>query len=324
MKHFGKGFVISVACTLLAAATAAFGYYEIAAFLCWPGFFFNAGEVKSYGTYYQFVNFRVNGLVHGYIIDLALGEPYYLFTIALFLLSFAGVMRLEFFKSWGFTHFHWSEITSLVLVYAIYFYANVQHAGDWRGWVLPVFPILFMTYIGTNLFRDASRLRANPTTLSSKPGDPAIDFSLPAANGGTINLSDFKGKNHVLLLFVRGDWCPTCHIMMRIYEKNREKFSEKQVVAIGISPDDNEVNQQMISRLGWQNFLLTDSTQEVTRKYGGSFFANNRETKYPEGIPLPASVLVDKSGIIRYVSTPGKANEFLDPSHIFPVVAQLN
>ena len=45
--------------------------------------------------------------------------------------------------------------------------------------------------------------------------------------------------------------------------------------------------------------------------------------KYQEGIPLPASFLVDKNGIVRYTSRPDRVGEFLDPSKIFPVLEKL-
>jgi len=325
MKNFGRSFIISLACTALAAVAFYLEYYVIAAFLCWPAFLFNAMEIKSYGSLFQCANFRIHTLLLGYIVDVATGQPYYLYTALGFTLSFAGVLRLEFFKSWGFTKFYWTEALALVAAYGIYVYAGLQNPGDWRGWVLPLFPLLFMTMIGSGVVKDGIRLnKQGEAKLNSEAGQPAMDFSLPDSQGSMVNLSDFKNKNHVLLLFVRGDWCPTCHIMMRIYEKNREKFIEKEVVALGISPDNSEVNTEMIKRLGWKNMVLTDSDQQVTKTYGGKFFANGPETKYPEGIPLPASVLIDKSGFIRYVSSPGKANEFLDPSHIFPIVGALN
>ena len=34
-----------------------------------------------------------------------------------------------------------------------------------------------------------------------KVGDMAPDFSLPATNGKTVRLSDYKGKNNVVLAF---------------------------------------------------------------------------------------------------------------------------
>lgn len=40
-------------------------------------------------------------------------------------------------------------------------------------------------------------------------GDPAPDFKLPATTGGEIRLSDFRGKQMVLLEFYHADWGPT-------------------------------------------------------------------------------------------------------------------
>lgn len=37
-------------------------------------------------------------------------------------------------------------------------------------------------------------------------GDVAPDFTLPAHRGGTVTLSDFRGKRDVILVFYRGHW----------------------------------------------------------------------------------------------------------------------
>ncbi len=40
-----------------------------------------------------------------------------------------------------------------------------------------------------------------PTHTSLKVGDPAPDFTLPSTAGGTVRLSDFRGKANVVLAF---------------------------------------------------------------------------------------------------------------------------
>jgi peroxiredoxin len=40
-------------------------------------------------------------------------------------------------------------------------------------------------------------------------GDRAPDFKLAATTGGQIRLSDFRGKQMVLLEFYHADWGPT-------------------------------------------------------------------------------------------------------------------
>ena len=40
-------------------------------------------------------------------------------------------------------------------------------------------------------------------------GDLAPDFKLPATTGGMLKLSDFRGKQMVLIEFYHADWGPT-------------------------------------------------------------------------------------------------------------------
>ncbi len=35
-------------------------------------------------------------------------------------------------------------------------------------------------------------------------GDPAPDFTLPSVNGEQVSLSQFRGSQHVVLVFLRG------------------------------------------------------------------------------------------------------------------------
>lgn len=66
------------------------------------------------------------------------------------------------------------------------------------------------------LFNCISRPNTNLTLLQAMTaiaGDPMPEFSLPVYNGGTFNLSEYHGKN-VMLIFPRGwtgnNWCSYC------------------------------------------------------------------------------------------------------------------
>jgi peroxiredoxin Q/BCP len=157
-------------------------------------------------------------------------------------------------------------------------------------------------------------------------GKEANEFELPDQDGNLIRLSDFKGKRHLLLIFVRGDWCPGCHMMLRTYEKNNEKFKTKNILVMAIGPDPVGVNRGMVEKLGLDFKVLSDEGQKVAMTYGVqlSEYDNNFAEKYEEGIPLPASFLIDKAGLVQYVSRPDKVGEFLNPALIFPIVDKLN
>ncbi len=147
----------------------------------------------------------------------------------------------------------------------------------------------------------------------------------PDQTGAMVRLSDYRGKHPVLLIFVRGDWCPGCHMMLRTYQKHHERFKARGVHVIGIGPDSVEVNRDMVRRIGVGYRLLSDSSQEVSQRYGVVYEnpAIEAVVDYAEGIPLPASFLIDVNGIVRYVSRPDRIGEFLDPTLIFSVLDQL-
>lgn len=51
-------------------------------------------------------------------------------------------------------------------------------------------------------------LSPTPAAAVLEIGAPAPDFSLPATTGGTISLSQFRGKQHVLIEFYSADFAP--------------------------------------------------------------------------------------------------------------------
>jgi peroxiredoxin len=322
MKNFGIKFIVSVGFVIISIVLLALKFHFFAALGCLVAFALNIREIKFYSSIYQFINFRIQTLLIGFCIDQIVGTGYW-FTILGLVLPFAGIFRLELFNVFCDSKYIALDVVATLIMYGIYFYANLQHPSVWQAWALPLFPMIYATFLSLATAFTKGKY-ANKKKQEAALGNKVPDFSLPDVNGNTVNLSDFFGKNHVLLIFVRGDWCPTCHIMIRAYEMNRDKFLQKGIVPIGISPDSNEINKAMVERLGGKNMLLTDKNQEVATKYGLLFKGNNPATEYEQGIILPAAFLIDKNGILRYMSSPDNAGEFLSPTLIFPVIETLS
>ena len=95
---------------------------------------------------------------------------------------------------------------------------------------------------------------------------------------------------------------------------------------MAIGPDPVGVNKEMVKKLNLEFKILSDVGQRTAMTYGVqlSEYDNDFAEKYEEGIPLPASFLVDKEGIVRYVSRPDRVGEFLNPALIFPIIETLN
>ncbi len=151
-----------------------------------------------------------------------------------------------------------------------------------------------------------------------KPGTSAPDFELLDHEQNKVSLSHFKEKNHVLVLFVRGVWCPVCQMMLRSFIKESERLKNKNVAVLSIGPDPFEAHYDYVKKLGLTFRLLADETQTTAMKYG--VHVKEDKSKYEEGMPVPSSFLIDKKGIIRYSST---AAETFSPDSIFPVLEGL-
>jgi peroxiredoxin len=82
-------------------------------------------------------------------------------------------------------------------------------------------------------------------------------------------------------------------------------------------------NREMVRKLNIDYRILADEKQEALKAYGVQYQENNPGTKYETGIPMPASILVDKTGVVQYISRADRAGEFLNPLRIFSVLETL-
>ncbi len=107
-----------------------------------------------------------------------------------------------------------------------------------------------------------------------QPGDKAPDFSLPATDGKTYRLSDFKNK--YLVVFFTCNHCPYVLGSDEVTRQTVEKFSSRDVRFAGINSNsrntyeedsfENMVKRMNVYRFPW--IYLYDETQEIAKAYG--------------------------------------------------------
>ena len=108
---------------------------------------------------------------------------------------------------------------------------------------------------------------AKKIKLKLKEGDPAPDFTVPASSGGTISLSDFRGKS-VILYFYPKDDTPGCTKEACAFRDEFAAFKQKGAVVLGVSVDGVKSHAKFVEKYKLPFTLLADEEKKVVRAYG--------------------------------------------------------
>lgn len=289
-------------------------------------YFSSIKELSKYTSWYQFVVVLASALLLGIAVD-SNWNTMPILAASVFIAGAGSIFRIVFFRTFGYTQHAWFEPLMFVVAVLLYLVGNIIGPANWQGWAFPPIIIFFQGILAKGILSDKKQLLGfTKGGYKVSIGKEAPDFSLPDQDGNMVGILDFIDKRNLLLIFVRGDWCPGCHMMLRTYERERKKFQEKNILVMAIGPDPVGVNREMVLKLNLDFKVLSDEGQRIAMKYGVQLdkYDNDFAEKYEEGIPLPASFLIDKKGVVQYVSRPDKVGEFLDPRTIFPILEKLN
>lgn len=108
----------------------------------------------------------------------------------------------------------------------------------------------------------------------------APDFSLPAQDGSTVKLSDFKDKKSVVLIFYPGDETPVCTKQLCEIRDDYSSFTSKGAVVFGINPGSEKSHQKFVQKNNFQFQLLIDEKGTVAKSYNAKGKIMNQRTVY--------------------------------------------
>jgi peroxiredoxin Q/BCP len=98
-------------------------------------------------------------------------------------------------------------------------------------------------------------------------GDPAPDISLPTDRGEPFELASLKGKHIVLYFYPKAD-TPGCTKEACGFRDASEKFTAKNTVIVGVSPDQSEAQGAFKSKFNLPFTLLADADHKAAEFYG--------------------------------------------------------
>ena len=142
-------------------------------------------------------------------------------------------------------------------------------------------------------------------------GDRAPDFTLPAANGEPVSLSEFRGRV-VVLFFYPKDYSPVCTAEACSFRDSHEVFRDAGASVIGISSDSPKSHRCFAEQNRLPFLLLSDSDGSVRERYG-----------VPRTLGLfPGRVtyVIDGDGVVRHVFS----SQFQAARHVGEALGILN
>lgn len=159
-----------------------------------------------------------------------------------------------------------------------------------------------------------------PPAPAVKVGEAAPDFTLPyrlpAADGRSegkeAKLSDYKGKQNVVLAFFPAAFSPGCTSELKKYHETTGQFTAANTVILGVSVDSPWANMAFRQSLNAEFPILSDWKKDVSRKYGVF-----NET---DGYSYRTTFVIDKNGVIQKID---QAKEALDPSGVVGMCQKL-
>lgn len=132
----------------------------------------------------------------------------------------------------------------------------------------------------------------NPTVLVPLAvGTPAPDFDLPATGGRQVRLSDFAGKN-LIIVFYPKDQTPGCTRQLCALRDDGELFAGLNTEIIASNPDGVESHERFAAKQNYAFPILVDAGRTMARAY---------QALKEDGKGIQRTVyIIDHSGVIRY------------------------
>jgi peroxiredoxin Q/BCP len=126
-----------------------------------------------------------------------------------------------------------------------------------------------------------------------KAGDPAPEFTMKGTDGKTYKLSDFKGKQAVVLAWFPKAKTPGCTLECKSFREFGKDLRDYDVAYFTASCDTPEYNKEFSDSLTLDFPILSDPDKSVAQAYG----------VVHEGRPFPErwTFYIGKDGKILHV-----------------------
>jgi peroxiredoxin len=176
-------------------------------------------------------------------------------------------------------------------------------------------------------------------TRALSAGDRAPRFALPSATGRTVALDDLLADGPVVLTFYRGAWCPYCNIALRGLQQRHADITARGARLVAVSPQVPDESLTLVEKHGLAFDVLSDVGSGTAGRYGLAFdlpddlaavydrlgFELERVNGgHPRTLPLPATYVIDRGGVIRWAFVATDYTTRAEPADIIAALDALS
>lgn len=189
------------------------------------------------------------------------------------------------------------------------------------------------------IYRDgiASVEKSGILKSAKNVGDRAPDFTLHNSLGKSSSLADVLKKGPVVLTWYRGGWCPYCNLTLNRLQQELPKFKAEGANLVALTPELPDKSLSTREKHGLAFEVLSDIGNKVAREYGIVFklttdVAANYQKNFDlhsfngdesDELPLPATYVIDREGIIRYAFVDADYRKRAEPAEIIEALKNL-
>lgn len=156
--------------------------------------------------------------------------------------------------------------------------------------------------------------------MKIETGQKAPDFVLYDSEKNKVGLSDFKGKNVVLLFFPQA-FTGTCTKELCSVRDNITNYNNVNAQVLGISVDSIFTLAKYKEEQNLNFPLLSDFNKEVSSDYGSLYENFVFDMK---GVSKRSAFVIDGDGVVKYAQVLENAADIPDFNAISEVLGTLN
>jgi peroxiredoxin len=188
------------------------------------------------------------------------------------------------------------------------------------------------------LVRDLARSRLTDSAL--KAGEPLPEFELPNVEGRLIASAELVERAPLVISFFRGGWCPFCTLELRALQQASPEIKQLGATLVAVTPDtgaalalakrNNGLGYEVLSDV--DNgvglafgiiFRVPEAIRELYLRLGIDLGARHGNRTGEWLLPLPATYIVDRRGVIRHAELDPDFKRRMEPEEILRVLGEI-